>query len=145
MFIIFTKNYFLSLPFLFQFEIGDRYSVSKTRLTVLLMAYNHFLVFNVPFPASFYLFSSFHQLTVHMFIIKFRRIMDSNRRPLESVATALPAEPQPLPKSFSSFYLCKSVTSQHITCADFTYTIWLKQCLLITQLYRMNNTIRKQS
>ena len=49
---------------------------------------------NGPFSASFSLFSSFQQLTENMFIIKFRRGLDSNRGPLVSEDTALLTEPQ---------------------------------------------------
>ena len=56
------------------------------------------LVFlNGPILASFSLFSSFHyswQLTMN---IIFCWWVDSNRGPLESEATALPTDPQPLP------------------------------------------------
>ena len=45
----------------------------------------------VALPASFFLFSSFWQLSVNMLIR-----LDSNRGPLVSEATPLPTEPQPL-------------------------------------------------
>ena len=55
-----------------------------------------------PFPASFYLFLSFQyssiQLIINKYSIKFCRWLESNRGPLESKATALPTEPQPLPE-----------------------------------------------
>ena len=51
---------------------------------------------NGPFPASFSLFLSVRPFKVNMFIIKFRRWLDSNRGPLALEATALPTEPQPL-------------------------------------------------
>ena len=56
------------------------------------------------FPASFsFLFSSFQYNTIHLTVnnncsTKICRCLDSNRGPLVSEATALPTEPQPLPK-----------------------------------------------
>ena len=49
-----------------------------------------------PFPACF-LSSNFQQLTENMLIIKFCRLLDSNRGPLTFEATTLPTEPQALP------------------------------------------------
>ena len=57
------------------------------------------------FPASFsFLFSSFQYNTIHLTVnnncsTKICRCLDSNRGPLVSEATALPTEPQPLPKA----------------------------------------------
>ena len=45
---------------------------------------------------TFLYFRIFQLLTVNMFFIKFCGRLDSNRRPLESEATALPTMPQPL-------------------------------------------------
>ena len=47
---------------------------------------------NGPFRASLFFFAA-----VIMFIIKFCWCLDTNGRPLESEATTLPTEPQPLP------------------------------------------------
>ena len=47
---------------------------------------------NGPFRASLFFFAA-----VIMFIIKFCWCLDTNDRPLESEATTLPTEPQPLP------------------------------------------------
>ena len=46
----------------------------------------------------FYLFSSFQQLTVNIFIMKFCQSVDSNNEPLVYRSTALPTELQTLPK-----------------------------------------------
>ena len=51
--------------------------------------------FNGPFPASFLFFSSFQQLTINMFIIKFCWWLDLNCGPLVSEMTAEPTKPQP--------------------------------------------------
>ena len=51
-----------------------------------------------PFSPSFSLFSFFQYSWQKMFNINFFRWLGSNRRPLELEATALPTEPQPLPK-----------------------------------------------
>ena len=56
---------------------------------------------NGPFPASFSLFSSFQYSWQWIFNIKFCWWLDSNRGPLESEATALPTEPQPLRQCFN--------------------------------------------
>ena len=56
---------------------------------------------NGPFPASFSLFSSFQYSWQWIFNLKFCWWLDSNRGPLESEATALPTEPQPLRQCFN--------------------------------------------
>ena len=54
----------------------------------------HLFLFNGPFPASF---SSFQQLIVNMFIVKFCPKMDSNRGPLVSKATTATVQPKVIP------------------------------------------------
>ena len=60
---------------------------------------------NGPFPTSFYLFifDFLTQLTVNV-QFKFCRWLDSYRGPLESEASALPTELQPLPKVIEYLY-----------------------------------------
>ena len=52
-------------------------------------------------PGLFFLIFVFS--TVNMFILKFRRCLDLNRVSLVSKATAMPAEPQPLPEKQNIF------------------------------------------
>ena len=56
----------------------------------------------------FVFFSSFQQLTENMFVIKFRRWLDSNRGPLASEASAFPTEPQPLPNVRNTIWITET-------------------------------------
>ena len=65
---------------------------------LLASSFLTFFLKNGPFPASFLYFRLFNTVVI---IIIFFRWLDSNRGPLESKATALPTEPQPLPIIFN--------------------------------------------
>ena len=81
--------------------------VEKNNSTNLLQKNDKFVIFRViflkdgPLLASFSLFSSF---LLYSWLIKLCRCLDSNRGSLVSEATALPTEPQPLPKESLSHW-----------------------------------------
>ena len=76
--------------------LGQLLSISGVSKSLSMDASSFFK--NGPFMVSFSLFLSFQYSWQLMFNINFWQWMDSNRRPLELEATALPSEPQPLPR-----------------------------------------------
>ena len=78
---------------------------------------------NGPFPASYLYFHLFNTVdNKQMFYIKVCRWLDSNRGPLVSDVTALPTEPQPLPKrsKFLIFLKC-SISVRSILCVSLRF------------------------
>ena len=70
--------------------------------------WNHKVFLNGPFIASFsFIFVFFN--TKNKCSIKICRCLDSNCRPLVTEATALPTEPQPLPKKHKSWFISKDI------------------------------------
>ena len=70
---------------------------------LVLQSFFFFFLKSGPFPASFlFIFVFSIQLIINKCSIKFCRWLESNRGPLVSKASALPTEPQPLPKVLQS-------------------------------------------
>ena len=79
-----------------------------------LITWINFFFLNGPFPASFFFIFCLYntQLTVYnncSLLLNFCRWLDSNRGPLELEGTALPTEPQPLPKLNYFYYTSLSL------------------------------------
>ena len=96
---------------------------------MLLCSWVQYFFKNGPFRPLFSLFWSFQQLSVYMFIIEFRRWLDSNRGPLVSEATTLPTEWQPRPNT-----LGKEKLSSNLWYTGFEPYDWVK---ILAQPIRM--------
>ena len=64
--------------------------------------FNLFFKWSIP-GHFFFIFIFSIQLIVNIVHYKFCRWLDSNHRPLESIATTIPTEPQPLPKNLLTY------------------------------------------
>ena len=80
----------LVTPMLFKQTLFTLSQINSTLLKVFKMGHSQPL---------YYLFSSFPQLTVNIFRIKFCQRLDLNRRPLILEAITMSTESQPLPHS----------------------------------------------
>ena len=85
-----------------KFSVG----IYATVIWVFWLAAQIFFKWALP-GLFFFIFVFSIQLTVKMFNLNFCR-RDSNRGPLESEATTLPTEPQPLPKFIVNQSLCSN-------------------------------------
>ena len=73
--------------------------------------------------------SSFQQLTVNIFIVKFCQLLDLNRGPMVSEATTLSTEPQPLPLAVL-FFLCVCHCGRRRWSDDYTWASRIRLILL---------------
>ena len=109
-----TENLISNWSFQFVFLVPGNILDHKVKNSVIKIVLIFFLT-SGPFPASFYdWFSSFQYnwyLTSKQRNVqyKFCRWLDSNRGPLVSEPTALPTEPQPLPKLYLFAFTIRSL------------------------------------
>ena len=104
------------------------YTLIRCCCTYLGNSSKHF--FKWAIPGLFSLFSSFQYSWQLMFDISFCRWLDSNCRPLELEATALPTEPQPLPKHFLPLQMVLRLTAVALFKATLIRTleiIWIRK------------------